>query len=115
MDPKTRFIRLLVPLLAGAALLLGPTAALADKRDFTLVNNSSSILVMAYVAPSEDTNWGDDILDDDVLYPGDTWDVSFSRFDPGFCLYDVKVVSKTGAEGVIYKVNLCRVDTVTFN
>jgi hypothetical protein len=89
----------------------------ADRRDFTLINASPSVTIYhVYVSASDDNDWGDDILDVDVVFPGDSVDVYFSRFDgeAGKCLYDIKVVGDSGEEGFLWAVNLCTTTTVTF-
>ena len=60
-----------------AALLVALFAlpALADQRDFTVVNNSSLVLTHVYVTSSDTTAWGDDIMGRDVLNPSETVDV----------------------------------------
>jgi hypothetical protein len=102
---------------AGALLLIGAmsTAALADKRDFTLNNNSDYVLAHAYVSPSSEPNWGDDILGKDVLNPGESWDVSFDRGDAETCVWDVKAVTKEGYAVTFPQVDLCRISYVNVN
>ncbi len=51
----------------------------------------------------------------DVLNPAETVNVTFGKFDGTSCLYDVKVVGQAGESGVLYKVDLCSVTTVTFS
>ncbi|MFN8559924.1 MAG: hypothetical protein U0531_22085 [Dehalococcoidia bacterium] len=97
-------------------LLLGSDSARADRRDFTLVNRSGVTIFEVYVGPSHEPDWGDDILGSDVIIPGESLDVYFSRYDgnTGSCLYDIRVVGADGSEGVLYEVNLCTTTTVTF-
>jgi hypothetical protein len=110
------------PMLAAflAVTVLAFTAqqsSAADRRDFTLINASSSVTIYhVYVSASDDNDWGDDILDVDVVFPGDSVDVVFSRFDgeAGNCLYDIKVVGDSGEEGFLWAVDLCSTTTVTF-
>ena len=103
--------------LAGALLLAGAlsTAAFADKRDFTLNNNSDYVLQHAYVSASDDPRWGDDILGKDVLNPGESWDVGFDRGDANTCVWDLKAVTKEGYEVTLPQVDLCRISSVTIN
>ena len=65
-------------------------------------------------SPTGASNWGDDILDTDILLPGDHGTVLFSRYDGAYCSYDIKVIGDSGEEGYIYGVNLCLIDSVTF-
>jgi hypothetical protein len=90
----------------------------ADRRDFTLVNGSDSVIIShVYVSASDVDDWGDDILGVDILLPGDSVDIVFSRFDgeAGKCFYDIKVLGPDGEEGFLWDVNLCEITTVTFS
>ena len=92
------------------------TSALADRRNFTVVNNSQIVFAHLYIAATDSESWEEDILGKDVLAPGESWDITFSKYDgeAGKCLYDVKVIGKSGEEGKLLKVDLCAVTTVTF-
>jgi hypothetical protein len=111
--------RFLFPVMAIVAALamvaLSNSVASADRRDFVLVNNSSVTFIEAYVSPSESDDWGEDVMPYDVLYPGESIDIVFDRFVAGTCLYDIKVIGADGSEGVLWKVNLCTITTVTFS
>lgn len=96
-------------LIAAAA-----TSALADPRDFTLVNNSSSDVVNVYVSPSSVTNWGDDVLGSAILPSGNSIDISFDGA-MSTCSYDVKVNDDSGSTGYLRSVDLCNTDTVTYH
>lgn len=113
--------RLTIPLLAVAMLAVSlafasPNAS-ADPRDFTLINGSDSFVIThLYVQPSgPDDDWGDDILGQDVLGPGESAFIFFTRFTADNCFYDIKVIADTGAEGELLNVDLCSTDTVTFS
>ncbi len=112
--------RLLIVAIVGLGIVAGPMnapqRALADQRDFTLVNDSGRVITHVYVSPSKDREWGDDILGRDVLQPGESVFIYFSRYDAGSCFYDIRVVGSNGAEeGILTGVNLCTTDTVTFS
>jgi hypothetical protein len=102
---------------AALALLaaLWAIPAFADPRDFNVVNNTSIVLTHVYVAPSDSSDWGDDIMGQDVLAAGDNVNVVFRKFDGTTCLYDVQVMGQQGQTGVLYKVDLCTISTVTFS
>jgi hypothetical protein len=102
---------------AGALLLVGAmsSAAFADRRDFNLNNNSDYVLAHAYVSPTTDTDWGEDILGREILNPGEVWQVGFDRFDANTCMWDVKVVTQEGFEVKLPQLNLCVITDVTIN
>ena len=96
----------------------GVRQAHADQRDFTLINGSASVtIVHVYVSVAVIDAWEEDILGQDVLAPGDSVSIHFSKFDSaaGQCLYDIRVDGAGGEQGVIYAVDLCATDTVTFS
>src|SRR5581483_8198651 len=70
------------PLLGIIVLVLltltGTQRVLADPRDFTLVNSTGETITNVYVGPSASTDWGKDILGDDVLGAGQQLNVTFS-------------------------------------
>lgn len=102
-------------MLALLVIAVSAAPAFADPRDFTLINNTGQVITEVYVSPSNQTDWGEDVLGRDVLMPTETVDITFQRFTPGDCLYDIKVITETGAEGELSQVNLCETTTVTFN
>lgn len=104
-----------VPAVIAVVAALWAIPAFADPRDFNVANNTSIVLTHVYVSPSDTSNWGDDILGRDVLDVGENVDVTFRKFDGTTCLYDVKVVGQQGQSGVLYKVDLCSINTVTFS
>jgi hypothetical protein len=95
-------------------LSLQPAHA-GDPRDFTLVNSTGERIDEVYVGPSSSPDWGSDILGNSVLAAGQQLNVTFSAFTTGDCQYDIKVRTASGREGVLYKVDLCNTQTVTFN
>lgn len=113
--PRLFFSRVAGAMLALALVVSSVSPAFADPRDFVLINDTSSILSEVYVSPSNVTGWGDDVLGRDVLMPDETVTITFSKFTPGDCFYDIKMITDVGAEGHLNQVNLCETNTVTFN
>ncbi len=109
---------LIAPALAlvswALALTVASGAARADPRDFTLVNETSVVIVEAYVSSSAKDTWDEDILGNDVLRPGERFHVTFSNFTEGDCSYDIKVVGENGETGYLWAVDLCSTSIVTF-
>jgi hypothetical protein len=98
------------------AVTLGSSKVRADPRDFTLINGSDGVVIThVYVAPSSSNDWGDDILGQDVLNPGESVLIYFQRFDGATCFYDIRVTGKNDEQGELYQVDLCSTDTVTFS
>jgi hypothetical protein len=104
--------------IAGALLASTVGNAFADNRNFTFINAATdgTIVAKLFVSTSDTADWEEDTLGKDVLNPGEQWDLSFSKWDgdAGKCLYDLKVVTSTGGEAVLYKADLCTLTTVRF-
>jgi len=108
------------PLLPAIVVLALATVAIpsahADPRDFTLVNGTGgTVITEVYVSPSSADDWQDDVLQQDVLLPGDSVDINFTGFNTSTCTYDIKVVGKDGSSGELDSVDLCNTTTVTFH
>jgi len=112
-----RYFPLMAVVAALAMVAVTANVARADQRDFTLINATGTTISELYVGPSDDTeDWGEDILGVDTLAPGESVNIIFSRFDgdAGTCLYDIKIVTEEGDEGILLEVDLCNTFTVTF-
>ncbi len=114
--------RLLFPALALVAvvalLTAGTRHTFADERDFTLTNGSATVTIThVYVSASTVDDWQEDILGQDVLEPGNSVNIHFSKFDAGAgqCLYDIRVDGAGGEQGFLWNVDLCSTSTVTFS
>jgi hypothetical protein len=115
---QSRFARALAAIaVVGALAVTTATTAFADARNFTVVNNSSLTITHLYVSAADTQSWEEDVLGKDVLAPGESWDITFSKYDgeAGKCLYDIKAVGKEGQEGVQYKLDLCSITSFTWN
>jgi hypothetical protein len=65
---------------------------LADPRNFTLEMAYPSHIIHLYMSPTSSDSWGDDILDVDVLPPGESVDITFDASVGRTCIYDILVV-----------------------
>src|SRR5215212_753939 len=101
-----RFVAAPLAMLALGAVLFAPHSASADQRDFTLVNRSERTITNAYVSPSASSRWGSDVLGRDVLPSGRSTGIVFTGGSSGQCYYDIRVVTRGGAEGTLFEVNL---------
>lgn len=101
--------------LALPLISLNPTMALADRRDFTLVNDSLVEIDEVYVSTVNTDEWEENILEGDIIPSGESEDISFSRDVEGTCVYDIKVVTEDGTTAKLSDVNLCGTIDVIFN
>jgi hypothetical protein len=90
------------------------TAAYAAQQDFTIVNNTGQAIMTLNVSPSDENQWGPDILGSDVLGAGEQAEVSFDR-DEERCEWDIRVTYEDGDTGAWGGINLCETTTVTLS
>ncbi|WP_166039232.1 hypothetical protein [Sphingosinicella sp. YJ22] len=84
----------------------------AAQQDFSVVNNTGHVVMTLNVSPSNENEWGPDILGTDTLANGETAEVTFQRGSDQ-CLWDIRVTYDDGDTGDMRGVNLCEVATVT--
>ncbi|MBD2099700.1 hypothetical protein [Leptolyngbya sp. FACHB-261] len=99
--------------LALPIISLNAQSALADRRDFTVQNNSGSDIQYLYVSSSSENEWGEDILGQDVLPSGESTEVNFTD-ESNACRYDIKAVFEDGQSVEDYQVDLCGTASYTF-
>jgi hypothetical protein len=106
-------LALLACALVGAALTSSVSAS-SQRRvlDFTLVNSTKYTVVELYVSPANDDKWGEDVLGEDVLKPGEKVDIEFSRGETT-CIWDLKIVDEDKDEVEWTKFNLCEASEIT--
>lgn len=102
---------------AAAALFATQLAmpALAAPGQFTLVNATSFPISEVYVGSSESDTWGADIMGGQTLGPQSYGTVTLFNYDGATCMYDVKVLGPEGQKGVMYRFDICNLDTLTFS
>lgn len=101
--------------LTALAFAASAVPAMAETVEFQLINNSSLALHYFYTSPSNDTNWGGDLLGEDgTLEPGYNGTVTIGDGETE-CEYDFKFVMDTGAELVVPKINICELNSYTLN
>lgn len=83
-----------------------------QRLDFTLVNKSGYVIVELYVSPSDDEEWGEDILGRDVLGDDESAAITFSRSETT-CNWDLKIVDEDEDEVTWTSLNLCTANEVT--
>ena len=93
--------------LAIASSLFSAAPVHADQRNFSMVNDSSDVISELYVSRIGTSDWEEDILGVDVLAPGASTNVTFSKGVEGRCRYDVKVVVPGQGDAFLSNVDLC--------
>ena len=88
-------------------------AALADKSDFWVRNNSHNTISELYLSASNLDAWDNNLLKSDTLASGDRFQVAFSDAADNTCLYDIRAVFADGQVVEDYQVNVCNNDYYT--
>ncbi len=97
-------------LVAFAVLLIGTSATFvassskkADVQVITIKNTTNFSVDEIYLSPTDNEEWGDDILDpDEILVPGESIKV---EVDCG--TWDVKLIADDESECVVADIRLC--------
>ena len=87
-------------------------AAQNRKLDFSLVNKTGLTIDEVYVSPTDDDEWGEDVMGKDVLKNGESVDIEFSRKETT-CLWDLKVVDSEEDSIEWTKLDLCKANEIT--
>ena len=98
---------------AALALVAGISPAMAQTVEFTLYNESSSALHYFYTSPTNDNDWGYDLLGDDgTLEAGYSGTVTIGDGSDQ-CEYDFKFVMDSGAELIENGIDICSLGSYT--
>lgn len=101
---RTRILLVLGLLLASAL----PAAA---QNRFNLVNSTGQTIEQVFVSPSRLTNWGPDVLGQNVLPPGQSVWIVPQLSD---CVLDIRVVYQGGRAEERRQVNACSLSRVVW-
>ena len=96
---------------------MGAGTAFAGKLDFTLVNKTGVDIHEIYLSPSDQDEWGPDVLgEEDILENGTKADITFSpKADAD--LWDLMIKDEDGNEIVWEELDLTEIEilTLTYN
>ena len=84
--------------------------------DFKLVNNTGEDFYAVYLTETTTTNWGEDILPEDIVEDGATIDITFKYVDDEtLCIWDLRLTHDASEEDYIYinEIDLCEVRVLT--
>ncbi len=109
---KTIFAGLVAGLVAGTFGVM-TMPAMADDDDYGVINETGMVITHLYLSPTNEDEWGDDILEEDVLEDGDECGIEFHPDDEE-CAYDVRIVDDNEKAWVVKGVDLCAYTKVTF-
>lgn len=89
----------------------GGEAAGQAQQNFTVNNQTGHVVMTLNVSPSNEDQWGPDILGREVLANGESAEISFARGETQ-CLWDIRATYDDGDTTDMRGVNLCEVATV---
>jgi hypothetical protein len=100
MDKRRVAVLLMI---CAAGLLAGVLVLRAQiiKLDFTLVNQTGVDIYMVFISPSEEDDWGEDVLKIDVLEDGVSVELKFDEEQEAE-LWDLKVEDEDG-NAIVWK------------
>ncbi len=101
-------------LVAAMALVWTTSSAYAANLDFTIVNNTGVDIYEVYVSPSDTEEWGDDIMEEDILEAGASVDVTFEPGEESE-YWDIMVTDGDGNAIYWTGFNLTQISTVTLS
>lgn len=82
-------------LLSVSLCLFCCSLAFAGPQDFTLVNDTGVDIYAIYVSPSDSDDWGDDVMEEDVLLDGEFVVIEFPGKERE-AIWDIRVEDKAG-------------------
>ncbi len=107
-------------LLKGAAgslfalfLVFSAAPANAGIQDFYIHNDGKWAIYYIYVSPDYSNEWEEDILESDVLMPGDVLEIEMIDYG-NHCYFDIKIEDSRGNEREYRDVDLCSVVDIYF-
>ena len=104
---RVMFVCLAMLAVSGAAV-----PATGPVLDFSLINKTGLTIEEVYVSPSDDDEWGEDVMGRDVLDNDDQVDISFSRGETK-CSWDLKVIDADKDAVVWESLDLCKASEIT--
>jgi len=100
--------------LAGLSLFSAKDSS-AQALTFEVINNTGIDLVDIMVSPSETTNWGSDILPNDLFTNGSTVTVNIPADYGTSCMFDMKITDGVGGNVTFTGIDACKLITLQIN
>ncbi len=101
--------------LAALFLVAAITPATAQTVEFTVINNSSVDLHYFFTTPSNENNWGEDLLGDSGILEAGYQATATIGDGSDQCLYDFRFVMDNGAELIEPQIDICTLDSYTIH
>lgn len=105
---------LLLLFVAGLLCAAGVTNSYAGDQDFVLVNATGVDINNLYISPSNQDQWGDDVLGDQQLADGENATVKFEHAADE-CVWDFMVKDEEGTGVQWTDIDLCKYGNITLH
>lgn len=105
--------RMLTLSLAAAGTVALSATAHAANRNVTIINKTKHVIVSFYASNVGSNDWEEDILDTDMLKPGQRIQINIDD-GTGYCKYDFKALFDDGDEVIQKGVNVCEIGEFSF-
>jgi len=103
----------IMPLAFAVAVATGGVVSAQGKQDFILENATGYTIKEVFVSPTNDDDWGEDIMGRDVLEDGDEVPIQFARKEKT-CKWDLRVTYDDDNERVVWRgFDLCQISKIT--
>jgi hypothetical protein len=106
--------RVLVGAVMAALLVAGVAVVRAAIQDFTVTNKTGFTITALYVSETDNDDWEDDVLGEDVLANGKSTDISFHGYSGKACKFDIRIDDEDSTQWIVEDINLCETHKVTF-
>lgn len=101
--------------LLSVFFLFAPSSSNSQALYFFVTNNTGLTLNNIYVTPNETTNWGNDILPNDLFENGTSVRVDIPADYGATCKFDMKITDLTGAYITFTGMDACKLHTLILN
>jgi len=101
--------------LAAGFSFFSPKNSSAQALTFDVINNTGVDLVDIFVTPAEQTNWGNDILPNDLFSNGSTVTVNIPADYGQTCMFDMKITDGAGGHVTFTGIDACKLITLQIN
>lgn len=104
------FNRIAAGVVAAACLVIAP--AFAEDVNYAPHNETSYVVMEFFTSPANDSQWGDDLLGNDVLGAGESVRVTIADGSDQ-CVYDFRFVFEDGDVVEDFGVDICELAEYT--
>jgi len=106
---------LLVVAFLAVSFMFAETSSNSQALYFFVTNNTGLTLNNIYVTPAETTNWGNDILPNDLFEASTSVRVDIPSDYGTTCLFDMKITDLEGSYITFTGMDACKLHTLILN